>query len=171
MDPSWLRLEERPRARPVLSHWMTRNAAAPPWAEQEPAARSVTKGMLQPALRMHIEATRSGPMPHNGDEPARSKTLAQTKTRDLLSGLGTTSWKRLATLHNGVPSGDFRFGPLARGLYVSPDLDNNEFATRAGPNEISGVSSARVARRTVHCQARFAWTFGSINCWDSPWLH
>src|SRR6266849_3532545 len=36
---------------------------------------------------------------------------------------------------------DFRFGPLPRASYASPALDNNEFATRAGPNEISSVSS------------------------------
>jgi hypothetical protein len=36
---------------------------------------------------------------------------------------------------------DFRFGPLSRASYASPALDNNEFATRAGPNEISSVSS------------------------------
>jgi hypothetical protein len=36
---------------------------------------------------------------------------------------------------------DFRFKPLSRASYASPALDNNEFATRAGPNEISSVSS------------------------------
>jgi hypothetical protein len=35
---------------------------------------------------------------------------------------------------------DFRFGPLSRASYASPALDNNEFATRTGPNEISSVS-------------------------------
>jgi hypothetical protein len=34
---------------------------------------------------------------------------------------------------------DFRFEPLSRASYISPALDNNEFATRAGPNEISGA--------------------------------
>src|ERR1700758_247143 len=33
---------------------------------------------------------------------------------------------------------DFRFGPLSRASYASPALDNNEPATRAGPNDVLG---------------------------------
>jgi|ERR1700730_1232982 hypothetical protein len=41
--------------------------------------------------------------------------------------------------YGSLLAGDFRFEPLSGASYISPALDNNEFATRAGPNEISGA--------------------------------